>query len=86
MTGFKSALENALFRDLDYSAHLAEHPLHEFFGIDLGAYGDVETKREYGRHRRSPSDSEPFEAELDDLIRLHYLVDRKSTRLNSSHT
>ena len=75
MTGSQPNLEGVLFGGLNYSAHLVEHPLHEFFGIDLGAYGDIEMKREYGPyHSVSPSDSEPFEAELDDLIRLHYLV------------
>lgn len=75
MTGHQSTLEEALFGDLNYSAHLAEHPIHEFFGIDLEDYGKLAAKRRHGLYSSvDPSNTEPFEAELDDLIRLHYLV------------
>jgi len=75
VTGSQSTLERVLFGDLDYSAHLARHPIHEFFGIDLATYGDVGAKRQYGPYYSvDPSNVEPLEAELDDLIRLHYLV------------
>ncbi len=75
MTDSQSTLEGALFGDLDYSAHLAEHPIHEFFGIDLDTYGDPKAKRRRGPYYSvDPSNTEPFEPELDDLIRLHHLV------------
>ena len=75
MTGRQLTLEEVLFSDLNYSSHLAEHPIHEFFGIDLEDYGELTAKRQHGLYSSvDPSNTEPLEAELDDLIRLHYLV------------
>ncbi len=75
MTGSQSTLKEVLFGNLNYFAHLVEHPIHELFGIDLESYGDPEMKRLQGPYSSvDPSNTEPFEAELDDLIRLHHLV------------
>lgn len=75
MAGSQLMLEEALFGGLDYSGHLAKHPIHDLFGIDIEAYGDLEAKRRQGLYSSvDPSNTEPFEPELDDLIRLHYLV------------
>ncbi len=75
MTGPQSTLEEVLFGELNYSAHLAKYPIHEYFGIDLESYGNLEAKRLHGLYSSvDPSNTEPFEAELDDLIRLHHLV------------
>ena len=75
MTGTQSTLEEVLFGGLNYSDHLSKHPIHEFFGIDLDTYGDPNAKRQRAAYQSvDPSNTDPFEAELDDLIRLHHLV------------
>jgi len=66
-----------------YSDYLAKHPFHEKWGLDLSAYGDLSRKQEKSAyHDVDPSSEEAFPAELDDLIRLHYLVtSRKVTTI-----
>ena len=82
MTELQPNLEEVLFGGLDYSVHIAEYPIHEFLGVDLEAYGDLEANAtstgKFGLYENvDPSWSDEgrvLEAELDDLIRLHYLV------------
>jgi hypothetical protein len=58
-----------------YNDYLAEYPFHENLGIDLSSYGDPSRKQvKSAYHDVDPSEEEAFPAELDDLIRLHYLV------------
>jgi hypothetical protein len=58
-----------------YENYLAENPIHELLNIDLDAYGEVDKKiiRPVG-YSVYPKLEEAFSAELDDLVRLHYLV------------
>lgn len=70
-----SRLSNIFDGCPDYAVYLEEHPLHLELGVELADYGDLATKREKGlSHAVNPSVLEPFGAELDDLIRLHYLA------------
>lgn len=64
------------FSKLDsYESYLQKYPFHELFNIDLNKYGEVEKKLQYSTyHSVDPDVKEPFAAELDDLVRLHYLV------------
>lgn len=62
-----------MFDELEsYADYLKLHPFHEELGIDLDKYGTLDGKQKK-RLNLSPQ-SEPYAAELDDLVRLHYLV------------
>ena len=71
-----------LFKSLsNYSAYLEEYPFHENLKIDLSEYGAPEKKTERDRIL-DPNNKVPIPPELDDLIRLHYLVvSRKVTTI-----
>ena len=64
------------FAKLDsYEAYLEKNPFHKLLNIDLEQYGEVQKKIEKSAdHSVDPNLKEPFAAELDDLVRLHYLV------------
>ena len=66
-----------------YETYLSENPFHEILGIDLEHYGEVKKKIEQSPyHHVNPDLKEIFAAELDDLVRLHYLVtSRKVTTI-----
>ena len=68
--------EQTMFDELkNYREYLSVHPIHELFGIDLEKYGNVDRKQEFTTYQKvDPDETEPYPAELDDLIRLHYLV------------
>jgi hypothetical protein len=72
-----------LFDNFNYLNHLAEFPIHTWFGIELPEYGDVRTKQEKTPNASVDKDrTTPFPPELDDLIRLHHLVlSRKVTTI-----
>ena len=65
-----------MFDDLgSYEEYLKAYPIHEQLGIDLDSYGDVDRKIVHKPYYSvDPDMKEPYVAELDDLIRLHYLV------------
>lgn len=58
-----------------YEDYLIENPIHQILGIDLTEYGDVEQKVVKSQFDSvNPDLMEPFAPELDDLVRLHFLV------------
>ena len=64
------------FKNLgSYEAYLQKNPFHKLLNIDLNKYGEVQNKVEHPTYYSvNPKLNEPFPAELDDLVRLHYLV------------
>jgi len=73
-----------LFENLiSYEAYLEENPIHHLLDIDLDKYGEIEKKLVSPvLFSVNPKLDEPYPAELDDLIRLHYLVtSRKVTTI-----
>jgi hypothetical protein len=73
-----------LFKNLNsYETYLKENPFHELLNIDLTYYGDVSRKIERPLYYAvNPDLEEAYSAELDDLVRLHYLVtSRKVTTI-----
>jgi hypothetical protein len=73
-----------LFKELlDYAEYLNQNPFHQNLGVNLEKYGDLE-KRIIRETYLSvdPENEIPFSIEMDDLIRLHYLVtSRKVTTI-----
>ena len=72
------------FEDLhSYENYLTENPFHDLLGIDLKKYGEVQKKVEKSPYYSvDPDLKEAFNAELDDLVRLHFLVtSRKVTTI-----
>jgi len=64
-----------LFRDLDYRAYCKENNINKLFDIKLDEYGDPCSKKEKNIYESvDPDNTTPFPPELDDLIRLHYIV------------
>lgn len=63
-----------LFKNLNYEKYLSENPLDSLLRINLEAYGDVRDKIERSPYETVNNTNYPNAAELDDLIRLHYLV------------
>lgn len=73
-----------LFSDLNnYETYLENNPFHHDLGIDLSEYGKINEKVKKSIYQNvDPSNKIPFSPELDDLIRLHYLVrSRKVTTI-----
>tara|TARA_B100000073_G_C23723261_1_gene568373 strand:- start:1237 stop:2052 length:816 start_codon:yes stop_codon:yes gene_type:complete len=65
----------------DYSNYLKNNPFHRGLNIDLKEYGDLKTKHT-DILNLDPGKKVPHQAELDDLIRLHYLItSRKVTTI-----
>ena len=70
------------FKNLDYQKYLKENPIHLLLDIDLTTYGSVEKKIERSPYETVNNNDYPNATELDDLIRLHYLVrSRKVTTI-----
>jgi hypothetical protein len=64
-----------LFKDLDYKDYLVKYPIHELVGVNLEEYGDIDGKQVKPTFFSvDPTNQESYPPELDDLIRLHYLV------------
>ena len=60
---------------LDYDEYLKENPFHQNLEINLEDYGQLDTKIvQETYYSVDPAIDTPYSAELDDLIRLHYLV------------
>lgn len=71
-----------LFGKLDYFKYLKKYKLDELLDIDLSTYGEIKKKREKDPLYGVANISEAFPPELDDLVRLHYLVtSRKVTTI-----
>ena len=71
-----------LFKDLNYENYLVENPLNLLLGINLENYGDVKEKIARSPFETVSNSEYPNPIELDDLIRLHYLVrSRKVTTI-----
>jgi hypothetical protein len=73
-----------LFKELlDYGKYLKENPFHQNLGVSLEEYDDLDKKIINEIYFSvDPKNKIPFPAELDDLIRLHYLVtSRKVTTI-----
>lgn len=73
-----------LFEKLkSYKNYLQKYPLHNLIGVDIKSYGPIKKKITRSTYYSvNPNSKEPFTAELDDLIRLHYLViSRKVTTI-----
>ena len=63
------------FKDLVYKDYLVKHPIHELVGVNLEEYGDIDSKQVKPTFFNvDPTNQESYPPELDDLIRLHYLV------------
>jgi len=73
-----------IFLNLDsYENYLKKHPIHKLLNIDLKDYGEINKKQIKDIYYSvDPNLSEAFPAELDDLVRLHYLItSRKVTTI-----
>lgn len=74
---------NQTIKDLDYAKWCTSEKIHELFNIKLDNYGNVSSKM--GKDLYSsvdPNNKVPLPAELDDLIRLHFLTrSRKVTTI-----
>jgi hypothetical protein len=72
-----------MFTHLDYKKWCLDNKINELFNIDLDVYGRVEEKKEKGIYETvDPDNKIPIPPELDDLIRLHFLVrSRKVTTI-----
>ena len=58
-----------------YENYLIENPFHHLLNVDLDDYGEVDKKIiRPVFYSVNPELGEAYSAELDDLIRLHYLV------------
>ena len=65
---------NTLFAGLDYSEYLSRFPIHKYFDIDLAEYGEPSQNISYPPDWIYQLGDVPYPPELDDLIRLHYLI------------
>ncbi len=65
-----------MFKDLNYKQYAIDNKLDILLKIDLKDYGDITRKNlpENPNYSVTEGLTEPFPVELDDLIRLHYLV------------
>ncbi|MEK7646878.1 MAG: hypothetical protein AAB378_00710 [Patescibacteria group bacterium] len=75
------ALNIIMFKDrhtkknLNYREWCTDNKINDLFGIDMGIYGNVEKKIKKSLYGSvNPENSVSFPAELDDLIRLHFLA------------
>jgi hypothetical protein len=71
-------LINSLFGQLSLSKYVSEHNIALLVGVDLSVYGEVEKKAvKDPSHNVNPDLTESFSPELDDLGRLHWLVNKR---------
>jgi len=68
---------------LDYSEYLNDNPFHKSLEINLKDYGRLNKKNvQDAYYSINPEMEAPYHAEMDDLVRLHYLVtSRKVTTI-----
>ncbi len=78
-----SILAEHLFADLSYKEYISEHSIDKLVGINLDDYGDVEKKIIRDTfYSVSPNLETAYTPEMDDLCRLHYLINtRKVTTI-----
>lgn len=75
---------NNLFEKLtDYGDYLMKHPFHNDIGLEININKKLDEKVIYDPYFTvNPKNSIPFQAEIDDLIRLHCLIiNRKVTTI-----
>ena len=71
-------LVDSLFYNFNLSQYVAEHNIARLVEVDLTAYGEVGKKAiKDPAYSVNPDLLEPFSAELDDLSRLHWLVNTR---------
>ena len=64
-----------LFKGLDYALYNSEHGINKIVDIDLKEYGEVDKKLIRPIYYSvNPTHEDPYTPDLDDLVRLHYLV------------
>ena len=63
-----------LFKNFNYKSYLDDNPIHDLLGLDLSTYGDIEKKVERKPFETVNNSQYPNATELDDLLRLHYIV------------
>jgi hypothetical protein len=67
-----------LFKDLDYEFYNQENKISDLFKIDLNKYGKIDLKQIRSTfYSVDPNNKDPFTPELDDLIRLHFLIKKR---------
>lgn len=64
-----------LFNDLDYKSYNAKYKINDLVEVNLDDYGELDSKQVRSTfYSVDPTNQESYTPELDDLIRLHYLV------------
>ncbi len=64
-----------MFEDLNYKDYCVKNSIHKLVDIDLDQYGELNKKKGKSLYETvDPDNKIPFPPELDDLIRLHFLV------------
>lgn len=64
-----------MFEDLDYKDYCVKNSIHKLVDVSLDQYGELDKKKEKSLYETvDPENKIPFPPELDDLIRLHFLV------------
>lgn len=64
-----------MFEDLNYKDYCVKNSIHKLVDIDLDQYGELNKKKGKSLYETvDPNNKIPFPPELDDLIRLHFLV------------
>lgn len=76
-------LENFFKNLLPYYDYLANNPFHKVLGIEVSIHDEIDKKNEKSPYYSVDANlDKPFPPEIDDLIRLHYLVtSRKVTTI-----
>jgi len=72
-----------MFKKLNYNKYLKDYPFYKDLGIDLRKYGKINRKIEQDIYSPVDKDNKiPYQPELDDLTRLHFLItSRKVTTI-----
>jgi hypothetical protein len=71
-------LKNTLFEEFKLTEYLLENGIAQLVGVDLENYGDPTEKQiKDPSHSVNPNLEEAFAPELDDLSRLHWLVNSR---------
>ena len=66
-----------LFKNLNYKQYLEKNPIHKLFNIDLKKYGPINKKIERSPFETVNNKEYKNSVELDDLLRLHYLITKR---------
>lgn len=73
------------FNNIDYNQYCIEHNLHKLEGVNFNSNlsNDLGLKKDHTLDQYksvNPNNFDPYEAEMDDLIRLHYLIQSRKVR------